>query len=455
MMASRNRRSTQRKFITKNQCIVVVLVIAFTATFIISSEWKDLSKFLYGSSAQNLKNSELEKVEKKIPKNLSINVIDSANEQKPTLADRNATKIMNNKNVKTKESMKPSKKNGLITNRFEAVNKHIVSNSLNVPKIYPISRASQVVKPLWLCKERRTVNSKFVFVHIFKTAGSTMRTLFRYYSHYCQMTWGLVVSCSGLTLDSMKEGIWRKKNGKCIFKKGVARSGDEFVPSSTSINTTYIEKNLDLLGGHLPLGAGELFKKKDGTPANIRYFMIFRNPVDKFVSGKLYSNRHNYINLETIVEKIKDEVNNARSHEKYYQGYSLYLITPFQKEFETRNMSVTSKTELMMNNLLKYDVVIGMVDRMPESLKILHHVLDSNKKITGLFEHFGMKDQEGNAKKAVLYNKSAISTLSVIAKLKKDEEFYQKLEEYVKYDRMLVEFALKLHLLQYDAIESG
>merc|ERR1719491_2761272 len=44
------------------------------------------------------------------------------------------------------------------------------------PKLYSIKKATEVIQPLWRCNEPSyTRDSMLIFVHIFKTAGSTIR----------------------------------------------------------------------------------------------------------------------------------------------------------------------------------------------------------------------------------------------------------------------------------------
>jgi len=333
----------------------------------------------------------------------------------------------------------------------------VSGDTVKIPQLYPLSKASQIVQPIWKCGERLNHSKKFVFVHIFKTAGSTLRYLFHLYAKHCRTGWALVVGCSGLSVQSMEYGHWAKANGsRCKFKKSVTFSGDEIKPSYPYINTTYIRDNVDLFGGHLPLGAGESFRKEDGTPESIRYFMIFRNPVEKFISGNLFKHRNNHnITFDILVQEMKSLVNDARAKGKYYNGYRAYCLTPFQEKYKLGKMDVISTTELMMQNLIDYNVILGMVDQMPQSLEILHHELDSDGKTKRLFLHFGMKDSNGNIKRPQILNKSVFSTSEFIAELKKDQEFYPNLVEYVKYDQMLVDFARKLYLLQYNAIKSS
>ena len=332
---------------------------------------------------------------------------------------------------------------------------------IKIPTLYSLKRASKILKPLWQCKERNK-QGKLIFVHIFKTAGSTMRSLFRLYSQYCAASSVTVVSCSSLTEESIRDGKkkWKKLHGgPCIFKAGKTRSGESILPERTYINTTYIQSNVDVLGGHIPLGSLDTLNQHNNqttgnkpttTTTPLLYFLFVRNAMQKFISGKMFSNRHDEdLGLEEIVIMIKKHVRRARKNNEYYQNYASYLITPYQRHLV---LDRNSRTQLILNNLVNYKVIIGVVDRMSESLELLHHVIDSKQEMNSLFQHYGMGDTEGKRKDKVMHNKSKFSTSSILTELKKDVDFFPLMVEYVKYDQMIVDFATKIHLLQYKAL---
>jgi len=282
---------------------------------------------------------------------------------------------------------------------------------IKIPTLYSLKRALEILKPFWSCKEKNK-EGKLIFVHIFKTAGSTMRSLFRLYSQYCVASSVTVVSCSGLNEQSIRDGKkkWKKSHGgPCIFKDGRTRFGEPILSESTYINTTYIQSNVDILGGHIPLGSLDTLNQHNNqnttiTSTPLLYFLFVRNAIQKFISGKMFSNRHNEdLTLEEIVIMIKKHVRNARKHNKYYQNYASYLITPYQRHLV---LDRNSRTQLILNNLVNYKVIIGVVDRMSESLELLHHVIDSKQEMNNLFQHFGMGDSEGKRKDKIAFNKS-------------------------------------------------
>ena len=48
--------------------------------------------------------------------------------------------------------------------------------------------------------------------------------------------------------------------------------------------------------------------------------------------------------------------------------------------------------------------------------------------------------------------KKSISTGSVLEELNKDDEFMVVFREFVKYEQMIVDFAMDMHQKQYDAV---
>ena len=104
---------------------------------------------------------------------------------------------------------------------------------------------------------------------------------------------------------------------------------------------------------------------------------------------------------------------------------------------------VTAKR--IIQNLCEYNVIIGMTEDMKSSLDILRHVFlgrnSSMARAEGIFSASG--------KRVNVSSKGEVSTSAVIEELSKDENFMFLFEEYVKYERMVSDFAWGMHNLQY------
>ena len=263
------------------------------------------------------------------------------------------------------------------------------------------------LEPMWACRDQLNVmanrvrSRKLVFVHIFKTAGSTMRTLLRSYALGCRTGLAIVTECSGLSANSMEHGsTWRNRDGsngekgkRCNLKRLVYRNGTEIQPQRTvvSTNTTVLENNVDILGGHLPLGSHYQWTDGNHTTVDPQYLVFLRDGVRKFVSAILYM--YPDITMEEAIRSIQKRVRDGRKHGKYYTKYPTYLITPQQRAyFKEHHIHPTleQQANLTMTNLLRSNAIIGIVERMSESLELLRYVVDTKDQTRPLFEHFGL-----------------------------------------------------------------
>lgn len=318
-----------------------------------------------------------------------------------------------------------------------------------------------IITPIWTCLNRARP-TKLVFVHVFKTAGMTMRELFLRYAVACNAGIGLVSECSGLAPSnvtiSWTNGFGSKK-GKPCWMKAIGRTTQDATLPNHQIETTILSE-LDILAGHLPLGVGSLWNPGNTT---VQYVVFFRNAVDKFVSGIMYQKRDQDYSFGAIVELIQKRVKGELYQQKYREGYSAYLLTPQQKQQhyhdELHNSSIPIRTQQILQNLDQGNVLIGIVERMSESLELIQFLIDSNHEQTPLFQAFGMKprthDIEGSHTTPLTIKKnnpSKFSTASVVAELQKDAKFWELMVEYVKYDDIIYRHALQIHGAQHRSL---
>jgi len=339
---------------------------------------------------------------------------------------------------------------------------HLVNNSTNVVVPDIDQQYDPSLEQIWQCKDQDRSDKKLVFVHVFKTAGSTIRSILQAYSHHCNAGLAIVVSCTSLSVDSLRmRTTWRNNQGRragnqCILKKAFGREQNMLpIPEGESINATYLEQHIDILGGHLPMGSDFGWKNHKGQQVDAQYLVFLRDASRKYVSGVLYKNPK--LTMEEIILKIKAFVINERSKKKYYEKYSSYLISPTQIEhFSNQGIELTreQRVNLTMVNLLQSKIVIGIVERMSESMELMKYTLDRNNELTSMFEFFGMKDKSGKMQSKEV-NKSILSSSAVLLELEKDPEFMEILREYVKYDNQIHTFAMELHRRQYQAMQKA
>jgi len=339
--------------------------------------------------------------------------------------------------------------------------------------------------------------SKLVFVHVFKTAGSTIRSFFRAYAERCRRGWTCAIGCS--LVDPMTLGptsgkqTWallrhtisgidtnhKKPEGYCRMKDYITRAGlkREFLgpfESRSEVANEHIYHDTDILGGHMPLGIGE--KSWPGVQ-EVRYLTFVRSAVSKYVSARIYSapdlSTKKYVRL---IRKTLNKEQEVQGEKRYHQGYSKYLITPEQHK---RGIDVSKNSlnavesarmrSIICDNLYRMNVTVGVVERWSESMELLQDLIDPTRQATDLFIEYGMTQEarltnfsnrgasgHGAASKrpqtTVRKNVSGsgkTSTPSVVEVLKKDAKVWSMLQEYLKFDQEIYECGLKIHKSQY------
>ena len=283
------------------------------------------------------------------------------------------------------------------------------------------------------------------------------------------------------------------------------------------VNNRVLRDSVDVFGGHVRIGSGDWIFPSDSnsnsnftssqssqlsaTPSSprVRYIIFLRDPMERYVSGRLYQNKVNEkkLSLEQIVNEIKTALVDNRG--SYFTKSFSYLLSPSQEEeskhlnvmqlMETVAQSAAKETETMtlsqsaliaetrakvvIRNLIKYNAIIGMTERMTESMHILKHVLlhnphdDIREAAEQVFRKFTPEPElmnivpdnstettKANNKGGVQANvsKGGMSTSAVMEELAKDEEIMKLFREFVKYEQMITDFAWSMHNMQYEAV---
>lgn len=332
------------------------------------------------------------------------------------------------------------------------------------------------------------------FVHVYKAAGTTIREFFHELAYSCHRTWVSLAKCTGVLPSTIQS---RKKWKPCAIEEvadGRHQRKEQYMyPRAKNFKRRYrfppsnpsFEKFVDIYGGHARLGTGEYIypNSHPKSQSSVRYIVFLRDPIERYVSGMLYQNKVHARDetLEEIIEKVKSHIAAERRKDRYWDKSLSYLLTPEQRVADYRftteqlkilesNGSIPSNTtlpslnaearaKLAIHNLYEYNSIIGMTERMSESLDILRHVLlngpenPQKVKAQAVFAKFDPASSQSN--KGVTANKSVkreVSTSAVVAEMAKDEEHMNLFLEYVKYERMITDFAWTMHNLQYDCV---
>jgi hypothetical protein len=345
--------------------------------------------------------------------------------------------------------------------------------ALEIP-VYTRESAVQAIRPApWTCGDPNDSaldpltqqKPMFAFVHIYKTAGSTIRNFFQTYAYICRKGWMCLQRCTDVKSSSIQsDRNWKKcqvehalDRKHKLEKIGVKR---KLYPK---VNNTVLRDKFDLFGGHTRLGAGDnVLKTNDDGIHPIRHIVFLRDPMDRYVSGVLYQlqkKKKGWTSVE-FAKLVKERVLNSRGADEYWDRSLSYLLTPSQTEdfqsiksgflkANTAEQFVEVKAKTAINNLMKYNVIIGMTERMKESMEILKHVLMSGA--SQVQEE--QLDREATNKSLNVSKKGQVSTSSVLDELKEDTEFMSVFHEYVKFEKLINDFAMTMHLMQYEQIE--
>jgi hypothetical protein len=354
----------------------------------------------------------------------------------------------------------------------------------------------------WACGDDREVvdpltgvRPMFSFVHVYKAAGSTLRGFFERYSLICRKSWIVLISCTKVKSSSIRANEdWKRcrvkkvVNGRRVNLHNIGDAKAER-PYPT-VNNSILRENIDIYGGHIQIGSGDFIH---GDPAisppaqtpPVRHIVFLRDPMARFVSGILYiwklKEAETDVALEGIVKLIKKRVRGSRKANAYMNRSTQYLLTPIQSEnianITARNIELTpeenrarAQAVAAIENLVKYNVIIGMVEEMDQSMIILRHALlsdrftdDDRRGYVGhLFENYDSEktmeeeDEENDRmirrpkEKINLSERDGVSTALVLQELKKDADFLPIFHEYVKFEQMINDFSWEMHKMQFE-----
>lgn len=380
-----------------------------------------------------------------------------------------------------------------------------VLSQANLPT-YTREQAAQAISTTsWICGDKDALSNEiprpFIsFVHVYKTAGSTLRRFFANYANVCRKSLMIIVGCTGLKHSALKSKQSQNWNG-CRLKatvdarEGIAENDEMDQRVYPKVNNTVLYQQFDILAGHYRFGLTDYVfpqiehdvpsKAADVTPSmhhvspQVKHIVFLRKPEDRYVSSILYRAKQFSMNKKETVqdtaEYIKKRVLHSRGKNEYVESIFKYLLTPEQTaniKLDSNGQSVEYKTWLAIQNLVNYNAIVGMTEYFSESMQILQHALmpdefasENRKERMGeMFDEYtsnsnteqsSNKDEAEDDTSTVRQNQSqmgAISTSSVMEELRNDDSFMIEFREYLKYEQVIVDFAMKMHRMQYDLV---
>ncbi len=352
---------------------------------------------------------------------------------------------------------------------------------------YTAELAAKAVGPtVWICGKARGQNEKnaldpitnqrpfFAFVHVYKTAGSTVRDFFWQYATICNKSLAVVAKCKHI-----EQGGASLEDCRLISSHNAPQSIER-------VNSTILHDHYDILAGHFGFGmADNIFSNATATPntkgggvflSQVRHAVFLRQPMTKFVSHVLYQqkqgNQEKTNTLDETVEDIKKRVGSLMENGEYMGSIGFphspniykFLLTPEQHRTMEDNQEqqttleevLAHKTQLAIDNLMRYNAIVGMTETFSQSMKIFEHAMGSivtSAKEEDLRDLF-LRCSGGKVSKNGSKRKS-FSTGSVLKALNEDDEFMTIFRQFVKYEQMIVDFAMDMHQKQYEVVQKG
>ena len=354
----------------------------------------------------------------------------------------------------------------------------------------------------WKCSDLHfDLNSKLIFVHVFKTAGTSMRGLLDVYGHRCGRGVVTITHCSNLPVESLTAAdpkeAWKHCQREMTIHRGggaernitmsiqKARSAGRTKRTGNSMNWHHLHQNADILSGHLPLGIHQhWFTNETRTElVDVQYVTFIRDPYARFISGRLFMNQNKDWTFQQAVEFIRTTILKKVEKKQNENVYFKYFLTPHQKQ--RHGLSKDEKVQLIKKNLIQMNVLVGAVEHMDDSMALLQSIIDVDREETFLFETLSAntntntntatvadetltlassksspqhgsrsnnnqetKHLSSSKPELLLVNKSKWSTSDIVHALQQDQEAWDAMTILLQYEIQSYEFAFALHRRQ-------
>jgi hypothetical protein len=351
--------------------------------------------------------------------------------------------------------------------RDEFMNKRLSEAEIARYFLFDPVEKDAALERMWTCSDPGIPPEgrpkKLVYLHISRVAGMTVRAMLRAYADYCNASIALVSHCLDLGLEFMQgDDYWangrgsRRAGQNCFMSYAVNRTGSQtdFAPVTTAVTTAFLENNIDILAGNIPLGSDQYWMDSRGEHVDVQYVVFVRDPMHKFVSEVLYANRMRNLTVGDAVDLIGTYISNQLALGRYHEKYSGQLITPEQKNWATVNgvlWSPDRRTNLTLANIANKEILVGITERMPQSVQLLEFVIDMEEEVPSLFKFFGTDERLLKRGRSGTKN----MTEPVIVRIRNDAIMLGLLKEYLKFEDRIYDYALQLHERQHRWFQSA
>ena len=318
------------------------------------------------------------------------------------------------------------------------------------------------LKPFWKCKSKDR-HGKLVYLHMYRSAGFSVRAILRAYANLCEVGVAFVSNCVDISHASMEgdefwmnEGLSSPRKGKeCWLSHLENRTGEEYATTNAVTTALLKENEVDIIGDHLPIGVLDQWKDLDGNITDARYVTFFRDPLEKFVSNYVFSNQTVHDSVDETADALYAIASKKLNAKKYLDKTSNHFMSPSQKfwiDDERLEWTNERRANLTMKNLANYNVVIGLVERFSQSLDLLQYLIDGDGDLAQMFQFFSSPEKVDRVHKGSI-TVSRAYTASIATAIRTNTTRRSVVDDYLKYENQIYDFAVKLHLAQYAQLE--
>jgi len=258
---------------------------------------------------------------------------------------------------------------------------HVVAKPHKVPKM---RCERQLKKASGIAEDRRRAllleekEEPFVlfFIHVFKAAGSSVRTLLRRYAEKCGKRWVCLVTCTegGNTKNGIVQCRLRDLvhlNRENVFARPPGRSKLRFNPSAELLGM-----QSDVIGGHYYYGMHRILP----PDRKYTYFTVLREPVATWISGIRYHDKS--LKTPVHVSRALAAAIPPDTTRRKYANAMTYMVPAAH----AKGQPVAHKLELARYNLKHGIAIVGLVESWPVTVALLQAILDMQHAVPTMWQ---------------------------------------------------------------------
>ena len=169
-----------------------------------------------------------------------------------------------------------------------------------------------------------------------------------------------------------------------------------------------------------------------------------------------------------MLQSIQEEMKYAHKNHQFHSKYATYLLTPQQyQQAQKQNWTMSHQVQVMKQNLIDYNVTIGVVEEMTRSMELIQQLIDPLHQADRFFGRYG--SNRGGSDAASNTTTTTSSTASSTTRSKNisplsstlilqtlqatDRQTYERILHYVKWEQEITDFAMALHQVQYQTMQ--